>query len=517
MSEADAPVPEDDTPVLVGCGDLTDTETPAEAGRSPFELMAEAARKAVADTGAAGIAGLIDTVAVPRLFSDSTARYATRLGTSTNPPMSAAKRLGIAPARCIYTQVGGNTPQTLVNRFAAAIAGGEMRAALIVGAEALRTQLAVERAGLEISWAEDPGGTPEVIGSDRPGWSAHERDHGLNGAIAFYPLIENALRGRRGRTVEAHLRSMAGLMARLARVAADNPRATRRRGCTAERLARIDEGNRWIGFPYPRLMNANVFVDQAAALIMTSVGTARELGIPSSRWVFLHGHADCTDHWYLTDREHLDRSPAIRLGAAAALEMAGCGVDDLAALDLYSCFPSAIEVACEELGIAENDPRGVTVTGGLPYFGGPGNNYVTHSIAEMVRRVRAAPGRFGLVSGNGFYLTKHAFGIYSTAPVPGRWQPADDRSLQAAVDATPTAAFTPTPRGAARVESYTVMHGRHGPNGGIVVGRETESGRRFVANPPDDPGTLLRLRDAESLGLAGQVRQTEGRNIFQPD
>lgn len=508
---------ESSTPILVGCGDVTDLSTPAERGRSPFDLIAEAGRIALADAGAPGLAQAIDAVAMLRLFADTSHRFATRLGSSSNPPKSVADRLGLTPARCIYTWNGGNMPQYLVNLFAEAIARGELRAALVCGGEALRTQHAVERGGLPVSWAEEPGGTPELIGDPRRGWSDHEDRHNMRAAIVMYPLIENAIRAARGRGVSEHLADMGRLFARFAAVAARNPLATRREGYSAERLATVDGGNRWIGFPYPRLMNSNAFIDQAAAFVMTSVGVARELGVPESKWVYLHGCADGHDHWYLSERLELHRSPAIRAGSRRALAMAGRSTGDFRYFDLYSCFPSAVEIGCQEIGLAEDDPRGLTVTGGLPYFGGPGNNYVTHSICEMMRRLRGAPGAFGLVTANGNYVTKHSFGVYSTTPFEGPWRRESPGVLQAELDALPKAPFTETPSGPAVVETYTVMHGRDGPEYGVVFGREKESGRRFIANPPADPAALLDLQERESLGRPGRVRSDGGRNVFTPD
>jgi acetyl-CoA C-acetyltransferase len=250
---------------------------------------------------------------------------------------------------------------------------------------------------------------------------------------------------------------------------------------------------------------------------MTSVGTARALGIPERKWVYLHGCADGHDHWYVSDRPDLHRSAAIRLGARKALEMAGRRLAEMRFLDLYSCFPSAVEIGCEEIGLAEDDPRGLTLTGRLPYFGGPGNNYVTHSIAHMMRRLRAHPRSFGLVTANGNYVTKHSFGIYSTTPVVGPWQREAPEALQRELDALPKATLSPAPDGRARIETYTVMHGKAGPGYAIVFGRLDESGHRFVANTPSDPAVLRDLEDRESLGRPGRVRATAERNVFTPD
>ena len=506
-------------PVLVGCGDVTDLQTPAEAGRSPYELIAQAARTALQDTGAPGIDAAIDTVAMIRSFADTSPRFATKLGTSTNPPRSVARRLGLNAGRYVYSYSGGNMPQYLLNRFAEEIAGGRLRAALLCGGEALRTQHGLERAGAAPGlWAEEPGGTPELIGDPRRGWNDHEDLHRMRAAIVMYPLFENALRGARRRTIDAHQQAIGALMARFAAVARDNPLATRREGYSAAQLVTVDERNRWIGYPYPRLMNANAFIDQAAAVVMTSVATARELGIPRERWVFLHGCADGHDHWYVSERADLHSSPAIRAAAAQALTMAGKSPEQIDVIDLYSCFASAVQIGCQEIGLAEDDARGLTVTGGLPFFGGPGNNYVTHSISEMMRRLRARPGAFGLVTANGNYVTKHSFGVYSTAAPAGRWRREAPSVLQARLDALPKAPFTETPQGAATIETYTVMHGKSGPEFAVVFGRLAEDGRRFIANLPDDPAGLWDLQNRDSLGRPGQVRRAEdGRNIFIPD
>ena len=506
------------TPVLVGCGDVTDLQTHATEARSPYDLIASAGRIALNDTGAAaGLGAAIDTIAMLRSFADTSWRFATKLGTSRNPPRSVANRLGIHPGRCIYTYAGGNMPQYLVNQFAEAISRGEMRAAMICGGEALRTQHGAERsADLEGVWNESPGGEPELIGEPRRGWSDHEEAHNLRAAIAMYPLFENGIRGARGRDIDTHMKAIGRLMAGFAKVAAANPLATRRDGFSAERLITVDDDNRWIGYPYPRYLNSNAFIDQAAAVVMTSVKVARELGVPQDRWVFLHGCADGHDHWYASERINFHSSPAIRMGSRLALEMAGRKLEDFSFLDLYSCFSSAVEIGCQEIGLAEDDPRGLTVTGGLPFFGGPGNNYVTHSISEMLRKVRSRPGSFGLVTANGNYVTKHSFGVYSTTPLKGRWERESPSVLQARIDALPKAPFNEKPQGAARIETYMVMHGKRGPEWGAVFGRLEATGERFLANPPADPAVLWDLQQRDSLGRPGTVSQIEGRNLFVP-
>lgn len=513
------------TPILVGAGQITDTAGNPSSERSRVAFCTEAANLALADTrasiGGHALGHEIDALAVMEFFSDISPRFASPYGRSSNPPRSVANRLHADPRQLLYSHSGGNMPQYLVNRFAEEIANGETQLALICGAELLRSTQIARRAGQKIDWNEDPGdGDPVRIGDPRWGFSEEEGRHELRAAIHFYPLLENAIRGGLKRDVDSHMKAMGRLFERLAAVAKANPLATRREGYSADALSTISDDNRWICFPYPRLMNANAIIDQSAAVLMTSVEKAREWGIPQDRWVFLHGCADGTDTWVVSEREKLDASPAIRGCARIALDMANKKVADVAAFDLYSCFPSAVEVAMTEIGIAEDDPRPISVTGGLPFFGGPGNNYVTHSIAEMMNVVRHKPGSFGMVTANGNYLTKHSAGLYSTEPTKGPWQREDPKKFQAELDARPKRKVETKPSGAGTIETYCVTYGKDAPERGYILGRldgpGNIAGDRFVAMAPQEPAILADMLTREQLGRKVAVSDEGGRNVFRP-
>jgi acetyl-CoA C-acetyltransferase len=504
-------------PVLVGCGQITQREPDPEKALAPIELMAAVARQAADDSGAgAALLAALDTVCVLRSFSDTSWRFTCPFGRYANPPQSLADRIGAADARrLIYTLPGGNMPQYMLNRFSEMVVRGELEAALVCGAESLATQKAAQRAKLELDWSEDPGGSYEEWGIATRGWSDIEDVHGMRGAIFAYPMVENAIRGARGRTLAEHQAAMGRLLAHFADVAAHNPLADRRAGYSAEEIATPRDDNPYIGFPSPRLMNANAFIDQGAAVILTTLDKAKRLGIPEENYVFLHGCADAHDHWYLSERHELHRSPAIRKVHEECFAMAGTTMDEIGVIDLYSCFSSAVEIACGELGLAEDDPRGLTVTGGLPYFGGPGNNYVTHSIAEMVTQVRKRPGVKGLVTANGNYVTKHSAGIYSTEMPEQPFAPRDPTEYQAELDALPKAPFAELAEGRATIETYTVMHDRAGPANGILYARLGD-GTRIIANPPEDRDLLAAMEAEDMLGAKGTVTNDGERNTFSP-
>jgi len=182
------------------------------------------------------------------------------------------------------------------------------------------------------------------------------------------------------------------------------------------------------------------------------------------------------DTYFVFARDNLHSSPAIRIAGNRALEFAGMGVDDIDLVDVYSCFPSAVQVAANELGLSHDRP--LTVTGGLTFGGGPLNNYVMHSIVRMMKLLRDAPGQKGFITANGGYLTKHAFGVYSTEAPNLDFQHAD---VQDEVDQEPTREWLVDHDGDATIESYTVMFGANGPEAAHAACL-TPDGKRTWAN-----------------------------------
>jgi acetyl-CoA C-acetyltransferase len=342
-----------------------------------------------------------------------------------------------------------------------------------------------------------------MLGADREPLTEVERTRGLDRPLRVYPLFENALRHAAGRSIEEHQRHVAGLWARFSSVAAANPDAWTRHARSADEIRTTGPSNRMISFPYTKLMNANDRVDQGAALILCSVRAAREARVPEDRFVFPVAGADTHDHWFLSHRSDLRSSPAIRIAGQRALSLAGIVVDDVAHVDLYSCFPCAVEIGAQELGLAFDDPgRSLTVTGGLGFAGGPGNNYVTHSIATMAQRLRADPGSWGLVTGLGWYVTKHAVGVWSTTPPVAGFR---HESPQDAVDALPRRNPAPEYEGDATIETYTVVHDRDGEPELAILALLTDDQRRAWGNVVDRDD-MEGLMEREGCGRKVRLR-----------
>jgi acetyl-CoA C-acetyltransferase len=500
-------VKDDQRPVLVGVAQSCIRD--AEPATAPGPLaMLEAVARAAADDSGAGARALreLDTVSVVEVIA----------WRPKNAPRLLAERLGVRPRNEILTATGGEIPITLVNELARRIAAGKARIALVAGANAIRTFRRARRAGVKLDWSAGGEGEATLFGVHKPGSTPLENEYGLRMPPDIYPIFENALRARRGLDRETHRRRMGALMSRFTQVAAKNPHAWFPVARSADELTLPSRNNRMIAFPYTKYLNAVMETDQAAAVLLMSASAARELGVPEDRWIHWWGGAHAEEEaWFPSERPDFGACPSLRDAAAGALAEAGLALDEIDCIDFYSCFPVAVEMACEMLGLDESDPRGFTVTGGLPYAGGPGNNYTLHSLAAMAERLRARPGAKGLVTGNGWYLTKHAASVWSALP----------REKSGAPPAEPSAAerarrrpLTPVAeaRGEGKTEAFTVLYDREGsPARGIVLGR-TQAGDRFIANTPDDRASLEAFLESHEVGSVGKLTSHDGHNRFEP-
>lgn len=475
------------TPVILGVAQCTEHDEVV----GPLDLAERAGRAALADaSGPAGAAPDVDAIDVVGII----------FGAGPAPASRLAERLGLGAVRCATTTIGGNSPQWLVGRAADDIAAGRVGTVLIAGAEAVRSQ------SRGVPPAEATGEADPVEGDSRVGLAPAEMAAGLLLPAHVYPLFESVLAGRAGRSPQEQRDVLGRLMGPFSEVAAGNPHAWFRDRLSPEQIATPGPDNRLTAEPYTKRMNAFLQVDQAAAMVMTSYGRARALGL-ADQAVFVWSVADAHDVWFPSARPDLGASPAIAAAAQAALGTAGVGVDDLAMFDLYSCFPSAVQIAADALGVSHADARGLTVTGGLAYFGGPGNNYTTHAIVTLAERLRAASGAtLGLVSGLGWYITKHALGVYGSRPPPGGYRRGDTNAAQARIDRTAVPVAEETAAATADVEASTVLYGRSGEVTGAPVIARLADGRRVVAKAAETELAWLRGRS-----LVGCAVDVEGR------
>lgn len=479
------------TPVLVGVGQLVNRIEGLEDAVEPIEMMLRACELAEQDTAAAGVLKQIQSVRVIR-----------GVWGYENPAALIAERIAAHGAQTVGTLFGGNQNQAVINHTAAAILSGELDSVLITGAETGYSASKARRAGVELPRTAAPGSYDLLIGSQKPEHHENELAKGIKLAIQIYPMYENAIRFHRGETIPRHMERVSELWSRMNDVAQTNPHAWVQENLTAEEIRTPTPANRAISFPYTKLMNANMMVDMAAALIMCSVAKAKQLGINESLWVYPLSGAQGYDHFSASVRDNFYTSPGIRITGERALELAQTEVSDLAFVDLYSCFPSAVQVAADELGLSHEDE--LTVTGGLTFGGGPLNNYVMHSIARMVELLRRNPGARGLITANGGNLYKHVHGVYSSAPPEQDFQRVN---VQPEIDALPSRECLRTYQGHVMIESYTVMFSADGPSIGHFACL-TPEGQRVWVNTRD-PDLLQAMLREEFCGRAAALNDRD--------
>ncbi|MBB2949032.1 acetyl-CoA C-acetyltransferase [Actinoplanes lutulentus] len=474
------------TPVIVGVGQVSERSTDP-LGADPVSLAVRALHAAEQDSGAAGLLSSADSVAyVPSVswqYPDGAALIAAAVGAR--------------PAETVRSSTfGGDGGLRLVNDAAATIASGHASIVLVGGAEAAATAAAAEKAGRDLGWPDQPEGTAasRVVGVDREPNNEPETTAGLVAPIYLYALIESAVRGKLGLSVSDHQERITSLWSRFSQVAAGNPFAWLPEQRDAASLAAVTEENRPIAAPYPKLLTAHLQVNQATGVILCSAAAAVAAGIPQDRWVFPHAGAHATDEWFVSERASLASSPAIRAAGQAALGHAGLDNSDISHVDLYACFPSAVEIAAEELGLSLE--RQLTVTGGLTFAGGPGNNYSGHSIANLVPLLRSEPEAFGLANALGWYVTKHAVGVFSARP-PAQLYADIDADVR--MDRPPARKALESYAGPAVLEAFTVPYDRSGSPSAAVITAIAPDGSRVVRRVTDR-ALIDRLLSSDPLG-----------------
>jgi acetyl-CoA C-acetyltransferase len=479
---ADARLDPARTPVLVGIGVVMQREDNPLNAMDPLELMAEAARRAGADSGAPALLGSLDRILVLR------GRWM-----HNNPGRAIGAAVGAHGVHSVMSTVGV-LQQTLFGAACSAIAAGEIRSALVVGGDAGFRLLRARITGVELPAPHDSDDAPDQLLAPK-----EELRHpaeiraGLRMPVGLYAMMESAYRAKQGLSVAAHRDRIAALYAQFSAIAVRNPEAWTRKPYDAATIRDASADNPMQAFPYTKLLCSSWNVDQAAALLFCSAAQAEAMGVPRDRWIYPWSSSESNHMVPVSARADLAACPG------AALEPFGVGPGDLDLVDLYSCFPIAVEAYAAALGL---DPsRDLTVTGGMSYGGGPYNNYVLQSTAQVGRLLRDGKGRKGLVSSVSGVLTKQGFGLWSIEPPPGGFRSADvtDAVARAAVEKPVVADY----RGPGRVAGFTVLHEKARPPT-VVATVDLEGGARVLATCGDNAVIACFERD-EFVGAAVDV------------
>ena len=478
-------------PVLVGVGQLVNRAP--DGCCDPLDYMVECARLAEQDTGVGDLLSKIDSLSMVNVISRN----------YTNEPLQLAEMLQASPREILTTPIGASAPQSLTNRLCQRIAEGESEIGLICGAEAFYSS----KNGPPETFEYNSEGLADAItlyGEARVASTDEERKYGLTMPSNIYPLFANAYRKAQGLSLEEGMQQNAQISAQYSAVAAGNEYAWFRDGKSAQEIAAVTETNRMINYPYTKFMKAIMNVDQAAALLVMSEERADALGVSQQKRVYLIGSGEAYEKWFVSDRVDYHSAPGLKVALDNAFEEAGLTRDQIDMWDLYNCFPIAALLAKDALGLSESTVP--TITGGLPYFGGAGNNYCLHSICSMVEGIRKAPHKKGLVHSLSWYMSKYAVGIYSGVR-PDKFERRNTDEYAKNIDEQfPNVSVLERANGVFEIETYTVAMTRDGrPESAVIIARNDRQQRIFAYNNRD-VALLEFMSTCEPIGKKAQVK-----------
>ncbi len=413
----------------------------------------------------------------------------------------------------LWVPAGGTSPQDLLHQVCPRITTGEIHCAVICGSEAMRTRRKAARENVDLDWPARATDVDPMRGQP-PFCSDLEIQHGLKAPIHVFPLFENAIRAEADRSAVEQTRVAADILAKNAQVAAGNPHAWFQDAPDSEAIGTVSEDNRLIVFPYTKRMNAIMDVDQCAAIVVASRSLLEKRGALAAAAAVLGG-TGVEECWNPVERSRFDECHAMMRAFEITLDRAGIEASEISAMDLYSCFPSAIQLGLKALGSGPEDSRRLSLTGGLAFAGGPGNAYVLHSLAAALTEVRNHPESRVFVTGIGMANTKHAATVLCG-------------SDHAPADATGTTTYRetlgeeplriePAPEGTATIVTYCIEYNRDNTPANVVLIIDLDDGARSVANVADVSGFTAAVMDHEVIGRKGTVAHDGNlnRNLFE--
>jgi acetyl-CoA C-acetyltransferase len=485
-------------PVLVGVGEASGSRLGID-WPSPVNLAGAAINSALTDSGqSAALSRIIDCIAATRTFEDSGLAMGT--GSPDNVPQAYAAAGGLNPQHFIYTDVGGQSPQALVNEFASAAQRGEYRAVVIAGAEAIGSVKRARKQGVELNWRQPSDAEFDNRVSGYPILSRAEIRHGIISMPLAYSWVETARRNLLGLDLDAYQTEMAQLWSAFSNKSLERDHAQFAKAWDAAALSDEADGNYPITEIYRRWMVAQDAADLGGALILTTAGLARDIGIAPEKMIWLTGAAEANEP-PLSERVNLSGSDAQKFAVDAALDQAGVTAVDLGPVDVYSCFPCAVFAGTDSMDMPGRSLADYTLTGGLTFFGGPGNGYSLHAIAAMVQALRTDGSKPAMVTANGGVLTKQAVGIYSSVQPEYAWPGVTVRGYQAR-----SVPIADTPSGLGKILTYT-RPATKGVLGDATLLLEMANGERALSVLPTTEISVNRdLVNASVAVTAGEKR-----------
>ena len=467
-------------PVLVGIGLLQQKGSFAELDEALI-LMEQATLSAIEDTENSSIVNYIDEVQVPKGY-----------WTYRDPGKWIAEKHGFSKAKTSVTKIGV-LQQNLINSACNKIINGDIRASLIVGGEARYKKIQALKEGLQFEEMELTVNPDHYVKAKEDLYIPEELDALGMMAVGYYAIIESAMRFKHQRNLRDHELFIAKYYERFSQIAKNNPHAWYRNPFIADEIKNPTLKNQRIAYPYNKLHNSSWNVNQASALILCSEELADQLNVPKNKRVYPLVSSETNHMIAVIQRPDLSKPAGLRLAANYLMETAQSYNINPSMFELYSCFPVAVLLFAEALNIPDYTDK--TVTGGMPFAGGPLNNYMIHATAQVLEKIRNNPSEIGLVTGVSGMMTKQALAIWGKDPLMDFR--AKDVTQEAAILETPVAMSSQND-GEGKVLGCTTLFQNNEGIKAIIYAEDTNQQRKVITSTDKD--IIKNLGEEEWVG-----------------
>ena len=429
-------------------------------------LMDEAVKEALSDSGNKSIKDHIDEIRIPKGFW----RY-------RDPGKWIAKNNDFKSIPTTYVTKIGVLQQNLINEACLKIENGEINASIILGGEARYKQLrsVIEKKEyFETKLDENPD---FYIKAKEDLYGDEELEELGAMAVGYYATMETALRKNDNENIEEHQNNIASMYEEFSKVASNNEDAWLDHPYSKKEILEISKKNKMLAYPYSKLHCTSWNVNQSAALIICSEELANKLEIDNKKRVYPISSSENNHMIAIQQRPKLYESLGMIYAAKSINRMMEQLDIRLDAYDLYSCFPAAVKMFSKSLELGSELPK--TITGSMPYAGGPLNSFVIHSTVKMIQKIRALEARHGLVTGVSGMMTKQSFCVWGK-----EYQEQfifDDVTERAKLDENPVE-LSNIAEGEGEIIGYTIIEGSEHASKAVLYLDDEKKHRKVVSS-----------------------------------
>ena len=458
-----------------------------------LHLMDKAVKEALSDSGNKLVKDYIDEIRIPKGFwrYRDPGKWIARNNNFKNIPTTYVTKIGVLQ-------------QNLINEACQKIETGEINASIILGGEARFKQLRAvieKKEYFETKLDENPD---FYIKAKEDLYGDEELAELGAMAVGYYATMETAIRKNDGEGIEEHQNNIALMYEEFSKIASENKDGWLNHPYAKEDILETSKKNKMLAYPYNKLHCTSWNVNQSAAIIICSEELANELEIDNKKRVYPISSSENNHMIAIQQRPKLYESLGMTYAANSINKMIERLDIKLDAYDLYSCFPAAIKMFTKSMGLDSEIPK--TVTGSMPYAGGPLNSFVIHSTVKMIQKIRALEVKYGLITGVSGMMTKQSFCVWGKEYKEHFIF--DDVTERAKLDESPIE-LSNISEGKGEIIGYTIIEGSENAAKAVLYLDDEKKHRKVVSSVDKNfinllteeewVGKTLRFKDGQAI------------------